>query len=1199
MDMTWFPHGPDTVVWPRRSSYTRLSRRNEWGGQCLVEGIAVRAADQLDIAVIVRRVGGSSAFRTRDGGSSWTPIADDITRADAQADLTAVALHPARPDVVYLGGGSSRRFYALRDGSPPASVTLPGDVTRIVVDRASAGLDDATIYVATSAGISYSTTGGATFTHVTLGRVDSLAVYQPLSGERRFYAGVRGRGLVTATDVAGPWTDHFGVAGSGLPAAVSNATYATAVYLDISPRQPDRVYLAVFEAAVPPSSGTGSQRMFVSTSAFPHPTWEERGSGGEPSPDSFLDGVDLLVAPENLGPDTADVLLFTGPIFPQRSLDGGRNWELGSQDHILHTDHRALAYWPPPTAYYPDTLTSGMTVPRATVLVGNDGGIAASVGYTDPAFAFPAAEPGSSTAFDEGAALAASSGIPRSLNHGLQALAIHRYASNTAPLAGGAASTIGYASTLDTGFSRHLGTRAWTAVMGGEGGPLIARPVANGVRLWTTESGGDSWPGWPMYTSLDTDGAGPASSANVTMPDGSTLRPTSRFQPLPGGTVAVGAVNQAAGGTTRTAFVARVDATGAATRISQSVTPDQRHRFYLLAAAGDSLLAASIDQRLWRLDGASAAGPASVWTEITGLPAGLASPVSRDWIGTYWASGPEVRGPTPMIAAIAAAPSGAFYVLMTDALDVPGAGGATTHTALLRVDAGGLHAESCVPPAAAAIPAGASVGELVAHPVTPATLFAARNGRVFRLAAGAPDWTWTDLSENLPGPELHDLWIGNVAPSGSPRIVLRAATSVRGVWEREVDPPPEPPPPAYMRDHALDPGWLHPSAEGVANPLRVTERAWHWQSPDIKVDTPELTPTSVRYYQNDPEAPAPTAEDFAWMKDDSTGAAAGETARVWVQVHSRAFPTTPLTPSVWAITCLYAGMLPTLPPRGAASFWTRFQPTGAIDTGSLGPNWTSLGVMPLAPLDATHSRVAGFTFSTGAEGDHRCIAAFVHGPGALLVSGPGFTESLDDCVRLTPQVAQRNVEVGHPLALSRAPEGQRPPTSTGPGGTGARELRRLVAFNNPYDYAIRSTLEFDLRALPSGIAASFSARKGLEPRKVVGAKRDSSGVWHAAPRKCVVLEDVPIAAGDAVFVEVVLEVVGKLPRGRRYAVDLLQRTKKAVGGATIVVQTAGHLPALSPKLAGDEREVAGLVDKRERPARKAVKPLKPGKPKPG
>lgn len=1229
--MTWFPRGPDTVVVARRPGYTRLSRRNEWGAQCLVEGIAVHAANSQLMAVIVRRVGGTSAFRTRDGGRSWVPIADDLTRQDARCDFTCVALHPTREDVVYLGGGRSRRVYVLRDGAPAASVPMPGEVTQIVVDRASTDLDTAALYVATGVGVSHSADGGVGFTHAALGNVRSLAVYQPLSGARRFYAGVRGRGLVTATAAAGPWTDQFGVTGNGLPARLTGGGYEHVVYVDISPRQPERVYLAVFEAALPPSGGSRNSRVFVSTSPFPHARWEERGTGTQPTPDFSFDGTQLVVAPENFGPDTNDVLLFTGPILLQRSVDGGRNWEFASGDHILHTDARAYAYWPPPTAYYPDTMSTGAMPTRATVFVGSDGGIAATNGYTDPAFPLASAEPSGSTAYNEGPTLSPDSGTPRSLNRSLQALAIHRYASNPAPRDGGPMSVVGYASTLDTGFSRHLGSTAWANVAGGEGGPLAVRAVAGGVRLWTNMSFSEGWPGWPMYTLLDTDGAGSFSGAGIHLADGSTLRGTSRLLVTPGGNVVGGVISQSASGGTRTAFVARIDEAGLATRISQERTPDRRQRFYLIAQAGDVLLAATSDQRLFRLAGADAAGPGSVWTEITGLPAGLASPESADWIASYWGSGPDVSGTSPMIAAITADASGTFYVLLTDAVPVVD-GGVTVSTPLLRVDGAAVRPEPCTMPPEAVIPAGAAVGEMVGHPSAGRVLFAARNGRVYRLASGQLGWAFQDISENLPGPEVHDLWIGNVSPSGTPRYVLRAATAVRGVWERDADADGVPAGSlVYMRDHVFDAGWLSPSADGVANPLRVGERAWHWQSPDIKVDTPALTPGGTRYYQNDPEAPTPNASEFAWIKDDSTAAAAGERARVWVQVHNRAFPTTPLRLNVWLITCRYSGGLPALPARGTESFWTRFHSDGTIDTSMVGGGWTSLGVRPVEGVDAANSKVVGFEFDTGSRGDHRCIAAFVHGPGALLASD-GFSESLDECTPRSRQVAQRNVDVGPPLPTSPGPApggAGSEPTTTGPGGTAGLEQRWLVAFHNARPEAVRSTLEFDLGTLPAGVDVTFRLSLNCEPESITGATRTDTApphkgclcsllewaekrlpsplswparfagrlfckdaaeqdvplhpeVWRAKPGSAVLVKEIPIPAHGAVFAEVAFAPIADLPEGRRYVVDLLQRVEnKVVGGATIVLQTAGDPPRmLLPKDEEDERRLAGEVNRR-------------------
>jgi hypothetical protein len=727
----------------------------------------------------------------------------------------------------------------------------------------------------------------------------------------------------------------------------------------------------------------------------------------------------------------------------------------------------------------------------------------------------------------------------------------------------------------------------------------------------------DGYVGWPMETWLDTDGAGPSTGGIVHLADGTNLRPTSRFLAFGSNTVIVGAVSMPAAATGRAAFVARIDEAGLATRISQTRSPDQRSRFNLIAHAGDSLLAATIDQRLWLLTGAAAAGPATVWTEVTGLPSGLASPASADRIETYWANAPNVRGSSPMIAGLTADSAGTFYVLFTDAIEVSDGGGGVISTPLLRLDGISLRPETCTLPPDATIPAGAVLGETVSHPSIARTLFTSRNGRVFKLFFTQTGWSWLDLSENLPGPEVHDLWIGNISPTGAiRRYILRAATAVRGVWEREVDTDGPAAPVVYLRDHVFDPGWLSPSADGVLNPLRAGERVWHFQSPDIKVDTPELTPSGTRYYQNDPEAAALTAAEFAWIKDDSTDAAAGERARVWVQVHGRAYPRTALRLNVWAITCRVSGMVPRLPARGTESFWTRFLPDGTIDTSGLAGGWTSLGVRPIEGVDGSNSKVVGFDFDTVSMGDHRCIAVFVHGPGALL-QHEGFSESLDECVPQSPQVAQRNVEVGRPLASRPRPDPGvpgPPPTTTGPGGTAGLEMRRLVAFNNPELHAITSTIEFDLRTLPPAIAMTFRLSQDCRPNAIVGCSLETSGaltgcltsgfgwfrkpdmegvllspsVWRGENGRQVLLQDIPIPAKGSVFAEVVFQPVDELPEGRRYSVDLLQHVKNEVGGGvTMILQTAGLPPPIFAPTEGDERKIAGMVDNRD-----LVEPLK-------
>jgi hypothetical protein len=89
-------------------------------------------------------------------------------------------------------------------------------------------------------------------------------------------------------------------------------------------------------------------------------------------------------------------------------------------------------------------------------------------------------------------------------------------------------------------------------------------------------------------------------------------------------------------------------------------------------------------------------------------------------------------------------------------------------------------------------------------------------------------------------------------------------------------------------------------------------------------------------------------------------------------------------------------------------------------------------------------------------------------------------------------------------------------------------------------------------------------------------------VWRAKPGSAVLVKEIPIPAHGAVFAEVAFEPTADLPEGRRYVVDLLQHVEnKVVGGATIVLQTAGDPPRmLLPKDEEDERRLAGEVNRR-------------------
>ena len=1280
--MTWTPLGPSLVLYPRYVDYRRLARANAFGHQCAVQGIAIHPTDERNILVLTQRVGGASAFRTTDDGHSWNCVADALSQANPQLDLSCAAVHPQLTNVIYLGARRGQRIFVSIDGGLtwPQQRDPGGRVTQLIVDRNS-GSDwrAATLYAGTSAGVAHSTDGGDTWTMAEIGEITSLAVFMPTSGARKFYAGVYGRGLFYADSAAGPWQNLFGAA-TGLPA--EPPTDANVVVLvDFSPRHPERVY-ALVSALDNDHFGPYNQQLFVSTASPPDGAWEERGPGPQPFLDFYLEGLAFMVAPEPFGADTGDVLWCSAGTEPQRSTNGGRTWSRADRSAVHHVDVRALAHHRPKTRYYPDTLPSTATPPSARVYVGSDGGLGASRRYTDPTFDVTV-PPAGLNQFNSGPTYDRSMGWVENLNHGLTSVAAFQFASNSDPLAGGPMNMVGYLTTLDNGTSRWRGSLAWRFTAGGDAGPIFVAPTGDGVRAWVNASEGIIWPDWNFVTWIDRD-AGRESFAHVVTASAISCGATSNMMGGGGGSLYAGIIAREQVTTLRLplvsdsmevevvplvmtadfvigaevslnsvgraypisrvmadrfwvyvlgtatygvgtgirvvrSFVARVSGS-TASPISQIFQRSQR--MYRLAKAGDTLLAASVDQRLWKLASASSAGSATVWTEISGRPADLSdASVDVTSIGAAgeYVSGVEIQGATPLIASIVSDAAGTFYVMLSQPVSAT-LGGEDITTPLFRVEADAWVPEPCTLPASPPVTAGVALGKVVSHPTAPGRLFVARNASVFQLERGLPEWTWTNLTDNLPGQEIHDLWIGNIAAEGAtPHFVLRATTAVRGVWELDLNAPTISGARLYFRDHAFDPGWFGPSVDGVLSPLRAGERHWHWQSADIKVDTPLRDSSGDLYYQNEPEAPIPTAGDFAVFKDRSQAAAAATTARVWVRLNNRS-PVPSGRVNVWAIACLFAGALPSLP----SGFWSRFNADGSINTStSLGGDWTSLGVRPASNVSAEAPGVVGFEMPTGAEGDHRCIVVFVHGPDALLDTA-GLSLVVDEVVPARRQIAQRNVAVCR--ALSSMP-GTPSPTSglsaSQADGTGADELgatyvQQYVEFHNPRPEAVLATIRFDLAFLPPALALNLRLSRNAKPQSVVGAKRKRAGCL-AWPRLLVSwlrwklsdllglsssgkrlplasatyetrggdeveVREIPLAPGGKVAAELVLRPDERVAPGDVYHLDVLRLVKGVVvGGATVVVPVAGEKPAQAPLPNWDnEREIAGRTEMERR-----------------
>ena len=256
--MTWLPAGPDLVFAPRRPSFQRLSRRNAKGLQGVPVCVAVDPNDPATIYTVERpSTGGATAFRTRDGGVTWIPISDRLSRLDANADLQVIAVHPvsALANVVFAGSWFRRRLYRSDDrgDSWTSLAVLPGAIRSIVIDpRGADTVGRTTMYAATTAGLLRSTDGGSTWVMTPLtGDVFSFAArFDPAGRGDHFYATVLGAGVFHAADPTQATTDpsapgwlNLNAVGVPFTAAMGArpATWEWAV-VDAAWRNPARAY---------------------------------------------------------------------------------------------------------------------------------------------------------------------------------------------------------------------------------------------------------------------------------------------------------------------------------------------------------------------------------------------------------------------------------------------------------------------------------------------------------------------------------------------------------------------------------------------------------------------------------------------------------------------------------------------------------------------------------------------------------------------------------------------------------------------------------------------------------------------------------------------------------------------------------------------------------------------------------------------
>jgi len=1099
--MSWLPIGPDFVFSPRNQNFKRLSKRNERGRQGLPACIAVDQGAPTNIYDIERpSSGGSAAFRTLDGGNRWRQISDSLKQADPLVDPMWIEVNPAHPNVICMATYNDSGLYISNDRGDTWSgkKAVPGNVRVFRIDPTTASdLANTHIVAGADNGVYYSVNSGDSWTKVADGACHWLAIHVPTAGTAHYYAGIANVGLLYTTNPTDPWSNLHDLT-IGLPQYVASAPGVENNFnnlrIDICARNPDRVYVWLAK---------GNKTVGIYTSDDPLISWTRIAAVDPPNPGQGLYNFEFAVAPNSPGDGINDIL-FIGSVRLFRSIDSGVNWVQAGPD--FHADQQAFAFFP--------------AVPAAGAIpvcyVGCDGGIGRSSKFCDPAFDFGAAI----AYYNEGYQYL-DNGAYENLNYAKQVSALYQYASHSDMNA------LCYIGCQDTGVNAGSKALGWRGIADADGGAMGVAPGADSVKLWGRMGAYSGFPSFRIVLWNDKGEFSPASAfVRLNAAGGVLINNTSNFEITPANECLVGAyvrdhetdiplaiaadpaaqavapgdmagivvdrvltidqgVKDAAGDSLEEtiivtavtagtfsavfakdhaagakvlhnrAFAARLDQAGICRQISQefglsgSANSPKVGLIISHFTDGDLIVCVTTDQRVWRTDSGTTATDVTVWNEIS---------LDKPAMGT--------------INAVAITPDSHIYVLYKTPVNGVDSTGAALNTPLFEISTGNWIAQPCN--GAPASNSNKYFGKLVAHPTNDDVLFTSHRGSVYSLhwnAAGGA-WDFQEISENLPGEIVYDLWVGfHSLDKREENVILRAGIPTRGVWEKVFNAYGEDDGiKLYVRDHFLDQGLLDRSEDGLTNPYDPAGRLYHYKCADIKLDTRQPGAEGVAaFFQTDPEDGLPISHvSFDKLVDNSRSLPGSNQTLVHVQVHNRSNQAANNV-YVWALFCNASGGVPSLSKSASSGdhfdFWGQFKVTGEI-LPALPPDspWTSVGSpVVLNGVDGFTPQVASWPWSTPtlASGDpgHYCMVAFIHSATSP-IGETGF--NVDYITPRNRQIGQKNLHIGEPL----------PEDGTGgtpADGTPEPVMGEYLEFHNPEGESRNTSLRFEFGRLPEDL----------------------------------------------------------------------------------------------------------------------------------
>ncbi|MGI8770459.1 MAG: WD40/YVTN/BNR-like repeat-containing protein, partial [Acidobacteriaceae bacterium] len=358
----------------------------------LVTAIAINPFNS-NVIYIGTAAGG--VWRSRDGGTNWTPLFDRQL-ALGIGEPGGVAIDPNNTDIIYAGtsqrvmlGTGNTGIFGLPDSSQglfqstdggnswiqlgslfPAGNTgnainfVGQEINVVIVDPANSN----TLYLASSSGVFRSTDRGQNWTAGANGSGDARSlVLDPSSpaGSRILYAGIAFRGAFQSTDGGQNWTQ-----------ILSGATPVVSAAIGPSPKGFGKVIIAIPPPTSPPNPG-GVQVLYVTlqgTGGANDPvgvflstdqggTWTQQTATGMPTGSQGGYSFHMAVDPASPGDGVADIIYF-GVVGQKKSTNSGTSF---STLNVLHADTHAWAFVP-------------QTSPTPSIVFcGNDGGIDTSV----------------------------------------------------------------------------------------------------------------------------------------------------------------------------------------------------------------------------------------------------------------------------------------------------------------------------------------------------------------------------------------------------------------------------------------------------------------------------------------------------------------------------------------------------------------------------------------------------------------------------------------------------------------------------------------------------------------------------------------------------------------------------------------------------------------------------------------------------